>query len=139
MDSQVYTRSIIEEEEREAASTLSAEFKREGSSAERNAMADEALVAFIGAQVVLPIICGVLSSALYEIFRHITGRSLAEEARKAIEKHGPAKPPVVKGETLIEDTCQILASRDIDEKTARAIAEQLLRRIKSRLRAQNVA
>jgi hypothetical protein len=132
-----FTRAVIEDEEKRVAALIQPAIGPPTPKGSRQALPAEAMAGFVACQIVLPIICGVLSAALYERFRFVRSQSEADEAKTAIEKERLPQTPAVKSETIIEDVCQTLTKRKVKETTARAIAEEILRRIKARLKTES--
>lgn len=128
-----FTIRCLEEEASEVVSLLRKAASRPTSRQNALDLLAEGLLAFLALQVLLPVVCGLLSSALYEKYRKIETQSKAEDAKKEISQLAAAKHTSVPDEVIVNDVSAILRQRHVDESKAREIAEAVLHSIKQRV------
>lgn len=93
---------------------------------------DLAILAFLGSQVVLPIVCSFVEQALWERYRRIRTKKQAAEARAELADAEPGAPAVDR-ETVLGEIIDGLVEESVPPQEAARIAQQHYRRVQERL------
>jgi hypothetical protein len=91
----------------------------------------ETVVIFIAAKVVVPIVCGFLSRALYDKYSNIQTNSDAEKARKAILATEP-QADTVDEKTMQEEVSKTLTEEGLPADLAKKIVSDTIQDVKTK-------
>lgn len=94
---------------------------------------DLAILAFLGSQVVLPILCSFVEQELWERFKRIRTEKQAAEARTELQSSTLGEA-VADRDTVLGEIIDGLTEEGVPAKDAARIAQQHYRRVQERIR-----
>ncbi|HKS26429.1 MAG TPA: hypothetical protein VJS44_01355 [Pyrinomonadaceae bacterium] len=125
------SRDEIEKEERDAVERLRG-LEQSGGRKRELKLTGLEILAFIGAKIVVPIITGFISRAIYEKYKDAHTASKLEEARREILASQPGQDPVDE-QTIKEDISAILVREGIPQAQAEKVVAETLESIKAKM------
>ena len=128
---------LIDEEEGLARQELG-DVLGDGEGAQGLKFADLAILAFLGSQVVLPIVCSFVEQSLWERYKRIRTEKQAKAARAELQDRAP-REAVAARDTVLGEIIDGLTEEGVPAKDAARIAHQHYQRVQERIEAATSA